>query len=106
MEIFWSFVYIIIYCVGAGITTLMSFSDRSDPYFFPSKDGKDAVREKRNGQKGVHFPARVGIFSFINDMIKVLFPIYTLIWRVNIYVSHQEKVKLGERKVQLLLYKM
>ena len=30
----WSFVHVIIYCVGAGITTLMSISDRIDPYFF------------------------------------------------------------------------
>ena len=26
------------------------------PYFFLSKDGKDAVREARNGWKGVYFP--------------------------------------------------
>ena len=38
------------------------------------------------------FPARVGIFPFINNMIKVLFPNYTLIWRVNSYVSHQGTV--------------
>ena len=38
------------------------------------------------------FPNRVGIFSFVNNMIKVLFPICTLIWRVNNYVSRQGKV--------------
>ena len=52
------------------------------------------------------FPARVGIFSFVNNMIKVLFPICTLIWRVNNYVSRQGKVQIGEIKVQLLLYKL
>ena len=52
------------------------------------------------------FPARVGIFSFVNIMIKVFFPICTLIWRVNIYVSRQGKVEIGETKVQLLLYKL
>ena len=31
---FWSFVYVIIYCVGAGLTTLMSISDGLDPYIF------------------------------------------------------------------------
>ena len=29
---------------------------RIGPYFLLSKDGKDAVREGRNGQKGVYFP--------------------------------------------------
>ena len=49
----WSFVYVAIYCVGAGITTLMSISDGLHPYIFLSKDGKDAVYERRNGRKGV-----------------------------------------------------
>ena len=39
-------------------------------------------------------------------MIKVLFLICTLIWRVNSYVSRQGKVKVGEMKVLLLLYKL
>ena len=39
-------------------------------------------------------------------MIKVLLPICTLIWRVNNYVSRQRKLKIGEIKVQLLLYKI
>ena len=52
------------------------------------------------------FPASVGILSFVNNMIKVLFPICTLIWRVNKYVSRQGKVQIGEMKVQLLLYKL
>ena len=64
---------------------------RIGPVPFLSKDGKDAVREGRNGWKCL-FPARVGIFSFVNNMIKVLFPICTLIWRVNNYVSRQGKV--------------
>ena len=29
---------------------------RIEPYLFLSKDGKDAVREGRNGRKGVYFP--------------------------------------------------
>ena len=33
-------------------------------------------------------------------MNKVLFPICTLTWRVNNYVSRQEKVYIGEMKVQ------
>ena len=39
-------------------------------------------------------------------MIKVLFLICPLIWRVNIYVSRQGKVKIGEKKVLLSLYKL
>ena len=58
---------------------------RIGPYFFLSKDGKDAVREGRNGRKGVYFPPESASFSLINNMIKVLFPICTLIWRVNNY---------------------
>ena len=65
---------------------------RIRPYFFLSKDGKDAVREGRNGRKGVCFPPESASFPLINTMIKVLFPICTLIWRVNTYVSHQGKV--------------
>ena len=51
-----SFVYVNIYCVDAGLNTLMSISNVLDPYIFLSKDGKDAVNERRNGRKGVYFP--------------------------------------------------
>ena len=85
------FVYVIIYCVGVGITTLLSISDGSVRTF-------SVERWKRRGPwgkkwtEGCLFPARVGIFSFVNNMIKVLFPICTLIWRVKNYVSRQGKV--------------
>ena len=65
---------------------------RIGPVIFPSKDGKDVVREGRNGRKGVYFPQDLASFSFVNNMIKVLFSICTLIWLVNIYVSRQGKV--------------
>ena len=65
---------------------------RIGPYFFLSKDGKDAVREGRNGRKGVYFPPESASFPLINNMIKVLFPFCTLIWRVNKYVSRQGRV--------------
>ena len=65
---------------------------RIGPYFFLSKDGKDAVREGGNGRQGVYFPPESASFPLINNMIKVLFPICTLIWRVNNYVSRQGKV--------------
>ena len=61
---------------------------RTGPYFFLSKDGKDAVRE---GRVFISRQSRHP-FSVINRMIKILFPTCTLIWRVNIYVSRQGKV--------------
>ena len=64
-----------------------------------------SVKEEMDG-KVFFFPARVGISHSINNMTKVLFPICTLIWRVNIYVSRQGKVSIGEMKVQLLVYKL
>ena len=70
----------------------MSISDGSGCTFFLSNDGKDAVGEGRNGRKGVYFPPDSASFPLINNMIKVLFPICTLIWRVNNYVSRQGKV--------------
>ena len=66
-------------------------------------------RWKRRGPGGKKwmesclFPARVGISPLINNMIKVLFPICTLIWRVNNYVSRQGKVEIGEKKVQVII---
>ena len=44
---FWSFVYVIIYCVGAGISTLISISDWSDPYIFRRKmEKRRSVKEE------------------------------------------------------------
>ena len=65
---------------------------RIRPYVFLSQDGTDAVREGRKGRKGVYFPPESASFLLINNMVKVLFPICTLIWRVNNYVSRQGKV--------------
>ena len=48
---FWSFVYVIIYCVGAGISTLISISDWSDPYFSRRKMEKTrCVKEEMEGK--------------------------------------------------------
>ena len=59
---------------------------------FLSKDGKGASYDGRDGWKSCLFPARVGITDFHVLMNKVLFPMCTLTWRVNNYVSRQEKV--------------
>ena len=76
---------------------------RIGQYFFLSKDRKDAVREGRNGREGVYFPPESASFRLINNMIEVLFPICTVIWCVNNYVSRHGKVQIGVTKVQLLL---
>ena len=65
---------------------------RIGPYSFLPKEGKDAVREGKNGRKGVYFPPESASFSLINKTIKVLFPICTLFWRGKNYVSRQGKV--------------
>ena len=70
----------------------MSISDGSDPYFSSSKDGKVAVRERRNGRRGVYFPPESASFPLMNNKIKVLFPICTLVWRAKNYLSRQGKV--------------
>ena len=48
------------FCVGAGVTTLMSTSDGLDPYFFRRKmENTRSMKEEIDGV--VFFPARVGI---------------------------------------------
>ena len=99
------FVYVISYCVGAGITTLMSIFDGLDPYFFHRKMEK--TRSKKEEFDGEVFISRQSRhYPFTVIMINVLFPICTLIWRVNNYVSRQGKVKIGETKALFLLFKL
>ena len=82
--------YVIVYCVGAGITNLMSIFEGSDPYLFRRKMEKTrSVQEEMDGEVFISRQSRH--FSFINNMVKVLFPICTLIWRVNKYDSRQGK---------------
>ena len=71
---------------------MMSISDGSDRTFFCRKMGKTrSVREEMDGKVFISLQSRHP-FSLINNMIKKLFPICTLIWRVNSYVSRQGKV--------------
>ena len=92
MEMTLIFVYVFIYCVGAGVTTLMSNSDGSDRAFSCRKmEGTRSVREEMDGKVFISRQSRHPL-PLINNMIKVLFPICTLIWRVNNYVSRQGKV--------------
>ena len=70
---FRSFVYVIICCVGAGISTLISISDWSDPYIFRRKMEKTrSVKEEMEGELFISRQSRH--LSFVIIMIKVLFP--------------------------------
>ena len=78
----------------------MSISDGTDRTFFCRKMEKTrSVKEEMDRKVFISRKSRHP-FSLINTMIKVLFPICTLIWRVSNYVSRQGKVKIGEMKVQ------
>ena len=95
-EILWTFLSIYgVYNkqnVGAGINALMSNSDGLGPSIFCRKMEKARPMMEEMVGKVVFFPARVGNFNFEVMMLKVFFPICILTWRVNNYVSRQEKV--------------
>ena len=78
-----------IFCVGRVIGFLMSFSDGFHPCLLRRKMEK-ARSMRKKWMERCFFPARFGMF-FVITMIKVLFAICTLIWRINIYVSCQRK---------------
>ena len=70
---FWSFVYVIIYCVGAGLSTLIFISDWLDPYIFRRKMEKTrSKKEEMEGNLFIFHQSRH--ISFVIIMIKVLFP--------------------------------
>ena len=70
---FWSFVYAIIFCVDAGISTLISISNWSDLYIFRRKMEKTrSVKEEMEGKLFISRQSRH--ISFVIIMIKVLFP--------------------------------
>ena len=90
MENLFDLLFMLIFIVSKRITTLMAISDGLDPYFFLSKDGKCAVHEKKlDGEINLSHQSRH--FSFIDNMVKALFPIYSLNWRVDNDVSRQGK---------------
>ena len=78
------------YCVGAGISTLMSISNRLRSYIFRRKMEKRwPRREEMNGKVFIH--RQNWQFLFVDNVTEVPFPICTVSWRVNNYVSRQEK---------------
>ena len=64
---FWSFVYVINFCVDAGKSTLMPIADWSDPYVFRRKMEKEEkkVCKERNGRKDVYMPPESAYFLCI-----------------------------------------
>ena len=78
--------------VGAGIDTLMSISDGLGRSIFSRKREKARpLREEMDG-KVVYFPPESALLPLMLYFSTVLFPICTLTWRVNNYVSRQENV--------------
>ena len=78
--------------VGAGINTLMSISDGLGSSIFCRKMEKTRpMREEMDGEV-VYFPPESALLHLMLYFSTVLFPICTLTWRVNNYVSCQEKV--------------
>ena len=68
----------------------MSISDGLDPYLFCRKMEKMRfAKEEMDGEVFISRQSRR--FSFIDIIFKVLFPVCTLNWRVDSFVSRQEK---------------
>ena len=83
--------------VGAGINTLMSISDGLGPSIFCRKMEKPRpMREEMDG-KVVFFPPESALLPLMLYLSTVLFPICTLTWRANNYVSRQERKSINRR---------
>ena len=68
----------------------MSISDGKGPFIFCRKmETTRRIREEMDG-KGAYFPPESEIPLWFL-LLQVFFPICTLTWRVNIYVSRQGK---------------
>ena len=87
--------------VGAGLNTLMSISDGLGPSIFCRKLEKARPMKEEMDGKVVYFPPESALSPLMLYFSTVLFPICTLTWRANNYLSRQEKVQIRETKVQL-----
>ena len=86
----WSFVYVDTLYVGAGITSLMSFSGGETRTIFRRKmETARFMEEKMDGEMFISHLSRK--FSFIDKKIRVILTTCTLSWLVNNYVSRQGK---------------
>ena len=96
------FVYTNKYCVGAGISALVSIFAGLGPYNFRRKMEK--ARPMTEVMDGKVFVCHQSWhFIFVVDLIKMLFPIRTLTWRVNNSVSPRERSKWEKRKYYYLV---
>ena len=78
----------------------MSISDGLEPSTFCRyMEEARPMREEMDGRV-VYFPPESALLPLMLYLSTVLFPICTLTWRANNFVSRQEKVKIGETKVQ------
>ena len=78
--------------VSAGINTLMSISDGLGPSIFCRKMEKARPMMEGMDGKVVYFPPESVLLPLMLYLSTVLFPICTLTWPANNYVSRQEKV--------------
>ena len=81
----------------------MSISDGIKPFIFRRKMEKTrSVRKEMDG-KLFFFAHQSCQFSFVVNMIKVLFHVCALNWPINNYVSHQGKgITRGSKKTTFL----
>ena len=81
----------------------MSIFDGLHPYFFRRMMEKtQSMKEEMDGE--VYIPCQSRHFAFVDDMIKVIFPICTLNWRVNSYASRQRKgIKKRNESIILII---
>ena len=78
--------------MGAGKDTFMSISDEIGPSISCRKMKRTRLLIEEMDGKIVFFPPELAFLFFDVFMMKTLFPICTLTWRVNNYVSRQERV--------------
>ena len=78
----------------------MSISGGLGPSIFCREMEKERPMRKEMERKVVYFSPESALFPLMLYFSTVLFPICTLTWRANNYVSRQEEVEIGETKVQ------
>ena len=91
-------VYVVIYCVGAGISTLISISDWWDRYIFRRKMKKTrSVKEEMEGKLFISRQSRHS--SIVIIMIKVLFPtLYVYLACKHLCFPPRKRYKYEKRK--------
>ena len=86
------------------MSTLTSISNGLDPYIFFCQKMEKTPSMKRGMDGKVLISPQNRHFSSVNNMIKVVFPICFLNWRVNKFFSHQGKVIRKENESTIFIY--